>query len=199
MQLAKGALLCQALSYNALFLLQESLCSQLQQLPPLSNLPPAAQVHHFPLPPSGSRRLAAARQAHALALAEARVGSQWWVPLRLLNQQQQRAAVAGAVAAGVGPTEGGETAAAAGAGLAAAETAGTAGAGAAAAVSGTAAGAPVAGAVPACVAKGHTEEELSYWIGAQWEVQEQQWREAWERLRRQEGQRPGGVLLAAGV
>ena len=83
--------------------------------------------------------------------------------MRLLNQQQQRAAVAGA-----------SVAAAAGAGSL---------------------GAAAAGAISAAAA---AAEEQSYWIGAQWEVQEQQGREGWDRLRRQEEQRPAGVLLVAG-
>jgi hypothetical protein len=41
-------------------------------------------------------RRARACQAHALALAEARVGSKWWLPLRRLNSQQRAAAAAAA-------------------------------------------------------------------------------------------------------
>lgn len=71
---------------------QESLFDQLQQLPPLSSVPPSAQPSHFVLPSSGSARSAAARQAHALMLAEARVGARWWAPLKLLNRQEAKRA-----------------------------------------------------------------------------------------------------------
>jgi hypothetical protein len=65
------------------------LSNRLQALPPLSQLPDSAQPAHFPPPPAADGppgRLARACQAHALALAEARVGSKWWLPLRRLNR-----------------------------------------------------------------------------------------------------------------
>lgn len=57
-------------------------------------MPASAQPSHYPLPPATADRLAKARQAHALNLAEARVGSKWWLPLKILNQQVRIAAMA---------------------------------------------------------------------------------------------------------
>jgi hypothetical protein len=74
--------------------LQESLHSQLQQLPQLSQLPDNVTGAHFSLPSDGSTRAQRAKQAHALALAEAKVGSKWWLPLKALNQQLRDAAAA---------------------------------------------------------------------------------------------------------
>jgi len=65
------------------------LSAQLKCLTPLAELPPSARPSlflHTPSADSGSSdRLARACQAHALALAEARVGSKWWLPLRRLK------------------------------------------------------------------------------------------------------------------
>jgi hypothetical protein len=72
--------------------LQEALHSQLQQLPQLSQLPDNVTGAHFSLPAVGSARAQRSRQAHALALAEAKVGSKWWLPLKALNQQLRDAA-----------------------------------------------------------------------------------------------------------
>jgi hypothetical protein len=74
--------------------LQECLHSQLQQLPQLSQLPDNVTGAHFSLPAAGSARAQRAKQAHALALAEAKVGSKWWLRLKALNQQLRDAAVA---------------------------------------------------------------------------------------------------------
>lgn len=71
---------------------QDALASRLAQLPPLGDAPPSAQPAHLPAPDGGARRAAAARQAHALALAGARVGSKWWLPLRRLAGEQAAAA-----------------------------------------------------------------------------------------------------------
>jgi hypothetical protein len=90
--------------------LQEALHSQLPQLPQLSQLPENISGTHFSVPAADSARAQRSRQAHALALAEAKVGSKWWVPLKALNQQLRDAAAAaekgartpGAAAAGGG-------------------------------------------------------------------------------------------------
>ena len=68
---------------------QEVLSSQLAALPPLAQVPKSTRPGHFPAPPQEGGRGAAARQAHALALAEARVGSRWWAPLRWQQEQAQ--------------------------------------------------------------------------------------------------------------
>ncbi|WIA35400.1 hypothetical protein OEZ86_003845 [Tetradesmus obliquus] len=73
---------------------QEALHSQLQQLPQLSQLPDNVTGAHFALPGAGGARAQRSRQAHALALAEAKVGSKWWLPLKALNQQLRDAAAA---------------------------------------------------------------------------------------------------------
>lgn len=75
--------------------LQEVLHSQLQQLPQLPQLPDNVTGAHFALPQADSVRAQKARQAHALALADARVGSKWWLPLKALNQLHKDAATAG--------------------------------------------------------------------------------------------------------
>jgi hypothetical protein len=61
---------------------QEVLSAQLAALPALAAVPASARPVHFPAPQAEGGRAGAARQAHALALAEARVGSRWWLPLR---------------------------------------------------------------------------------------------------------------------
>jgi subtilisin family serine protease len=74
--------------------LQECLHSQLKQLPQLFQLPDNVTGAHFSLPAAGSARAQCAKQAHALALAEAKVGSKWWLPLKALDQQLRDAAAA---------------------------------------------------------------------------------------------------------
>lgn len=77
--------------------MQELLSARLQQLPALADLPPGGEASAFSLPPALAgeppdaprARQARAFQEHALALAEARVGSKWWLPLRRLNAQQR--------------------------------------------------------------------------------------------------------------
>lgn len=68
----------------------QALYAQLSQMPRLLELPESAQPHDFPLPPAGSDREVAARQAHALALSEARVGSKWWAQLKALNRGAEK-------------------------------------------------------------------------------------------------------------
>ncbi|KAG2486333.1 hypothetical protein HYH03_015037 [Edaphochlamys debaryana] len=63
----------------------DTLCKQLEQVRPLAELPTDAQPQDFPRPPRGSERFERAKQAHALALAEAKVGSRWWLHLKGLN------------------------------------------------------------------------------------------------------------------
>ncbi|KXZ46393.1 hypothetical protein GPECTOR_44g69 [Gonium pectorale] len=63
----------------------DGLCAQLEQVRPLADLPPDAAPQDFPRPPRGSERAERAATAHALALAEARVGTRWWAHLRGLN------------------------------------------------------------------------------------------------------------------
>lgn len=86
---------------------QDQLSAQLAQLSSLESLPPAAAAGHFPSPPPG-RRLNAARQAHALALADARVGSRWWAALAKLPRAAAGGGGGGDLYAGDG---GGEAAA----------------------------------------------------------------------------------------
>lgn len=65
----------------------ELLCTQLEHLPRPDQLPPSVTPQHFPLPPASSGRMARARHAHAMALADAKVGSsRWWQPLKALNR-----------------------------------------------------------------------------------------------------------------
>uniref|UniRef100_A0A383VJC1 Uncharacterized protein n=1 Tax=Tetradesmus obliquus TaxID=3088 RepID=A0A383VJC1_TETOB len=91
----------------------EALHSQLQQLPQLSQLPDNVTGAHFALPGACGARAQRSRQAHALALAEAKVGSKWWLPLKALNQQLRDAAAAAEQDAG--STSGSASKAAAGA------------------------------------------------------------------------------------
>lgn len=72
--------------------LQEVLHNQLQQLPKLSQLPDSTDASQFVLPAAHGAMAEKARQAHALALAEAKVGSKWWLPLKGLNQKHKDAA-----------------------------------------------------------------------------------------------------------
>eukprot|EP00775_Hariotina_reticulata_P006552 gene6552-6780_t len=78
-------------------LLQEAevLYKELQQLPQLAQLPENFAGEHFSLPHPNPTRAQRAKQAHALAVAEARIGSRWWLPLKCLNQQQHDAATGG--------------------------------------------------------------------------------------------------------
>jgi hypothetical protein len=97
-----------------LLYLQECLHSQLQQLPQLSQLPDNVTGAHFSLPAAGSARAQRAKQAHALALAEAKVGSKWWLPLKALNQQLRDAAAAAEQYASTGSGAASKAAAASG-------------------------------------------------------------------------------------
>ncbi|GIL55935.1 hypothetical protein Vafri_11395 [Volvox africanus] len=65
----------------------DTLCAQLDQVRPLADLPPDAAPQDFPRPARGSERAERAAQAHALSLAEAKIGNQWWTHLRALNTQ----------------------------------------------------------------------------------------------------------------
>jgi hypothetical protein len=67
---------------------QEALSERLSHLPPLASLLPTARPSHFPPPLAHPGRPCAARalQAHALALADARAGVKWWLPLRAANR-----------------------------------------------------------------------------------------------------------------
>ncbi|GFR44941.1 hypothetical protein Agub_g6029, partial [Astrephomene gubernaculifera] len=65
----------------------DCLCVQLEQVRPLSELPPGAAPSDFPRPARGSERAERAAAAHALALAEARAGGRWWDHLKGLNTQ----------------------------------------------------------------------------------------------------------------
>ncbi|GIL76623.1 hypothetical protein Vretifemale_6122 [Volvox reticuliferus] len=65
----------------------DTLCAQLDQIRPLADLPPDAAPQDFPRPARGSERAERAAQAHALSLAEAKIGNQWWTHLRALNTQ----------------------------------------------------------------------------------------------------------------
>ncbi|GLC39304.1 hypothetical protein PLESTB_001576100 [Pleodorina starrii] len=67
--------------------LMDTLCGQLEQLRPLADLPPDAAPQDFPRPARGSERAERAAQAHALSLAEAKIGNRWWTHLRALNTQ----------------------------------------------------------------------------------------------------------------
>ncbi|MEW5310186.1 MAG: hypothetical protein WDW38_002006 [Sanguina aurantia] len=53
---------------------------------PLSQLPPGAAPSDYPRPAQGSSRALSAGGAHALMLAEARVGARWWGPLKAMNR-----------------------------------------------------------------------------------------------------------------
>ncbi|KAG2447816.1 hypothetical protein HYH02_007273 [Chlamydomonas schloesseri] len=64
----------------------DTLCAQLEQMRPLSELPADVAPQDFPRPPRGTERAERAAQAHALSLTDARVGK-WWTHLRSLNTQ----------------------------------------------------------------------------------------------------------------
>lgn len=65
----------------------DTLSAQLDQVRPLKDLPDNVKPQDFPRPARGSERMERASQAHALMLAEARVGSKWWKHLKGLNTQ----------------------------------------------------------------------------------------------------------------
>lgn len=66
--------------------LSDALFETLSHIAPLSQLPPGAAPSDYPRPAHGSARMASATSAHALMLAEARVGARWWGPLKALNK-----------------------------------------------------------------------------------------------------------------
>ena len=76
---------------------QDALCSQLEHLPSLADVAAQPEQHTYPALLAGGdpARAARARQAHALALAESKPGSRWWLPLKQLNQHCEAAAAAG--------------------------------------------------------------------------------------------------------
>lgn len=63
--------------------MSEHLSLHLEKLPRFSDMPAKVHAQSFPTLPLS--RAVPARQAHALALSEARVGGKWWQHLKMLN------------------------------------------------------------------------------------------------------------------
>lgn len=73
------------------------------QLRRLEELPPDVAPMDFPRPARGSQRAERAAQAHALNLAEAKVGNRWWAHLRALNTQARLRGLCECGTGSVGP------------------------------------------------------------------------------------------------